>query len=523
MLLVILRSTKFSLKKTYTPEYFKYKDLIMVIVDWEKETAYRLDLYYKNLIKFSLKQENWFNYKLNGERKIKNFHGAKVKVFAFNNSLFNTVDKNPITGNLELIDGVEGYLFNEISRLTNIKIEVIVPINNSDKWGIRLPNGSYTLGATRRLQTKVVDIALASLWIEYFKINSVEMSHYWSEECLKLLVPKPPLTRNKWDLLFKPFPLSIWLLLFAVTLLNILTLWIVAVIQRKIKYKHIDAFTSLSSSIFWLLGIMFLASFPVHTHRLGPIRHLLNWWCIFIFIIAIAFSSVLYSYITSPEYTNLATSIEEMEKEDYTWGGLIDHATWTFVLKIENPIHKKFSVRFIPEKSIAERIDRLVNGKYAVCTKFINGKYFMEMQDLPPYLLSDLRTSRECLNSFYIGIGFTKNSPFLKPANIVIRHLLESGIINYWMNRIFEKKLPLNTFDRIFEQKPLAEKDSGPSPLTFDQYKVVIVVWLIGCILSSTTFIFELKYGKVCVKDKKKKILSRNSEKIPKLFHGSET
>lgn len=38
------------------------------------------------------------------------------------------------------------------------------------------------------------------------------------------------------------------------------------------------------------------------------------------FVIATAFSSVLYSHITSPEYTNLVASINDMIKNGYTWG-----------------------------------------------------------------------------------------------------------------------------------------------------------------------------------------------------------
>lgn len=170
----------------------------------------------------------------------------------------------------------------------------------------------------------------------------------------------------------------------------------------------------------------------------------------------------------------------------------------------------KFTERYIAEKDTADRIARLKNGKYAIVTKRINGKYFMDVQDVPPYLLSDLRTTRDCLRRYFMGIGFAKNSPFLKSTNLVIRNLVESGIINYWMKRIFEKKMPLNTFERVYEQKFSTEKYSSPSPLTFDQYKVVIVVWSIGCILSSITFLFELKYGKSDVKDKQK-ILSQRT------------
>lgn len=156
-----------------------------------------------------------------------------------------------------------------------------------------------------------------------------------------------------------------------------------------------------------------------------------------------------------------------------------------------------FNKSFVLEKSTTDRINRLKRGKYALLTQCINEKYFMELQNVPPLLLSDLRTTRTCLNNFYHGIGFIKHSPYLKSANIVIRHLVESGIIEYWFNRIIEKELPLTTFDRVYEQKPQSDQNNGPSSLTYHQLRAVMAVWLIGCVLSTMVFIVEYKYSTI--------------------------
>lgn len=102
-----------------------------------------------------------------------------------------------------------------------------------------------------------------------------------------------------------------------------------------IYYNQIQfsAFTSLSSTIFWIIGMMLLTNNP-RTYRMGPIRHLINWWCMFVFIMSTSFSSVLYSYMTSPEYNKLVLEVEDMVKSNYHWG-LTYPPPFDFILKMQ--------------------------------------------------------------------------------------------------------------------------------------------------------------------------------------------
>lgn len=93
------------------------------------------------------------------------------------------------------------------------------------------------------------------------------------------------------------------------------------------------AFTSLSSTIFLIIGMMLLTSNP-STHRIGPIRHLISWWCMFVFIISTSFSSVLYSYITSNEYTDVVLKVDDMVKANYNWG-LTYPPPFNYILKMQ--------------------------------------------------------------------------------------------------------------------------------------------------------------------------------------------
>lgn len=79
--------------------------------------------------------------------------------------------------------------------------------------------------------------------------------------------------------------------------------------------------------------MMLLTNNP-RTYQMGPIRHLTSWWCMFMFIMSTSFSSVLYSYITSPEYTDIVLEIEDMVNANYNWG-LMYPPPFDFILQMQ--------------------------------------------------------------------------------------------------------------------------------------------------------------------------------------------
>lgn len=110
--------------------------------------------------------------------------------------------------------------------------------NDNDKWGTIWSNHTVTGGALKLLSTKQVDVSFCSLWIEKKKWEFVDMSRLWTIVCLKFLVPKPEPLREKWDLLFKPFSLNLWLLVFFAATLTTITVWVFSGIQKNIGYTN---------------------------------------------------------------------------------------------------------------------------------------------------------------------------------------------------------------------------------------------------------------------------------------------
>ncbi|XP_060847850.1 uncharacterized protein LOC132927356 [Rhopalosiphum padi] len=492
MLVVVVQDRKY-IKPfiKYSPSYFNYKDVILINVYPQKESVYQMSIYFKKFVPISKQHDQWFRHDLQGKQKVKNFHNTRIKLLAYNNSFFSSVIKENGTGKISLSYGVECSIFKEIATRLNVTWDTYTS-DDKDKWGTVWSNNTITGGALKWLYTKKVDVSFCSLWTDHIKSKFVDMSKFWTLTCLKFLVPKPRPLREKWDLLFKPFPLSLWLLVLFSATLTTFTVWILACVQKKIGYENINVFTSISATIFWIIGMMLLTNNP-RTYRMGPIRHLINWWCIFIFIMSTSFSSILYSFITSFEYTDIVLEVEDMVKANYHWG-LTYPPPYKYILKMQNPVHVEFSKRFIPERSVDDRIKRLKRGRYAILSKCLYKKHFMELEDVPVSMLNNLRTGRTCMNQFYIGFGFAKQSPYVKPANLVIQRIFESGLIDYWLSRVTEVRMSPATFEQVYEIKP--RRGSNPSPLSYKQFKVVMVVWIVGCALSTAVFAVERRYGR---------------------------
>lgn len=159
---------------------------------------------------------------------------------------------------------------------------------------------------------------------------------------------------------------------------------------------------------------------------------------------------------------------------------------------MQDPIHRKFSENFVPERTVEDRIWRLKRGKYAMLTKCLYGKHFMESENVPVALLNDLRTTRGCLSQFYVGIGFVKRSPYVRSANLVIQRIFESGLVDYWLSRVTEVHMSPATFKQVYEVQ--SRKSGRPSPLSYKQFKVVMAVWTVGCTISTIVFAAEWQY-----------------------------
>jgi hypothetical protein len=157
----------------------------------------------------------------------------------------------------------------------------------------------------------------------------------------------------------------------------------------------------------------------------------------------------------------------------------------------QDPWHAAFINSYRKEENKIERISRLKDGNYSIFVKIVGKKHYMEVDGIPIEMLRDLRTTRDCAFYFYLGFVNRKAFPLTLVTDQIIRQLLESGIIQYWLDRMFETKYPLTTFSRVYEYKTPPD-EIELTALRVQNLQGAFFILIIGMQIAFIAFIGEI-------------------------------
>ena len=102
-------------------------------------------------------------------------------------------------------------IFLEISRRLNFTWTLYEP-EDSNKWGKKLENGSYSGGVAGDLFDRRSDMGFCFLWLTSPKADDLDFTFPWNSVCNTFLVPRAqPL--HQLLAVFYPFTASLWALL----------------------------------------------------------------------------------------------------------------------------------------------------------------------------------------------------------------------------------------------------------------------------------------------------------------------
>lgn len=118
-------------------------------------------------------------------------------------------------------------------------------------------------------------------------------------------------------------------------------------------------------------------------------------------------------------------------------------------------------------------------------------KIYMDQDDVPSDVLHQLRSIHDCVRTFMQAIGYRKSLPYAGAIDRIIGRLTDTGIIEYWIKRLFEEKYPATTFQKMYEYK-ISPNDIIPAPLSIDNLQGAFLVLIIGIVLGMVAFTGEL-------------------------------
>ncbi|KAJ4438094.1 hypothetical protein ANN_14033, partial [Periplaneta americana] len=387
-------------------------------------------------------------------------------------------------------DGVEMAVFLALSKRLNFTWK-LQEFHNTDMWGHRSGNGTWSGGIMGAMSQKSADIAFCGIFIGDATMKAMDLTIPWTHYCLTFLVPRKPLSFH--FAFLRTFQPLLWFAITLVTLGTTLIYWLLSHCKQMNRSHTISEPHSLAEALLIAVGLLSLSSFPEQKSHAGTLRPLIVSWSVFSLLMTTALSSGLVSHLTRPSATAQLNTVRDLVEAGITWGQTYrqEHLG---LFNPEDHWHVKFADRFVLEPNQYARVTRIRKGNYAVLGGKLDGTapYFMEGDTLKDTgLLPHLHVMDECLARQYAALGLIKGSSLTEPVSRMLSWLLETGLVQHWQADLVrdhgnpEIKLLFQTAHQ-----------TGPQQLTWTHLEDVFLLLCTGLVAAAVMFVMEICHSK---------------------------
>ncbi|KAF6204721.1 hypothetical protein GE061_018882 [Apolygus lucorum] len=419
---------------------------------------------------------------------VRNFNGRTIKVGTFNCTVFSSFEGLDELGQPTRFGGMELILVKESFDRLNLKLNIVMP-TTSDLWG-QFDGERWQDGIMGLLMAREVDLAFCGLWIVSSMTKcKLETSFPVAEGCLKLIVPKPQYLNSGWFSLFNPFKIDMWVFTGISVITAALLLFCSSYFIRL--YRPAERFRSgvtLVGCIFWAISLFLAAGNGDSSNE--PIRQIVIWWITLGFILTTCYSSGLITQLTSPTLSTKMETIQQLVENDFVWTSpyaldldlMLDfNDTW------ESTWAKR--MRIIPDQQ--NEWKTVASSKVALFGQQYGKESFTLDSEYPQDLLKKFEITRNCINTYRIGLVFRAGSPYFRPMENLILRFHSGGLIDKMMNDEFEKVAMLKPYVReVFNTRKKMVKSE--EKLKMDNLKGAFLLLVVGLMGALIVFLLEL-------------------------------
>jgi hypothetical protein len=115
--------------------------------------------------------------------------------------------------------------------------------------------------------------------------------------------------------------------------------------------------------------------------------------------------------------------------------------------------------------------------------------YYLEGTPVSPEEMTELRVMRECISRYFIALGLSKKSPYTTAFNEALVGLIETGIVQYWKERILYRSVdPIMT--RLFDKT--GKTNVRPEMLRMENVQGAFLLLGAGDLICILVFVTEL-------------------------------
>lgn len=364
--------------------------------------------------------------------------------------------------------GLDMQIIYEVSSHLNISTELLENKNNYTSWGGVLKNGTYTMMyglLVRREADILVGMTHANATVD--KIFASTIPHM--QDHVNFFVPAA-LPVIAWKVFVLALESSVWLLLLAAFVIMFLACWFIGSTRNmprgydKLEYCFFKVLCTWFSSHSYLPQTILL-------------RYLFTIWCFTSILINSLYQGKLMSYLTKPVYEKQISTMLELSESHLLKGGFPTLKSHLDDDK-DNKALEKIKEQWILCELDYSCINRTSEKRdIAVAKSVIGIKYNIPRMYLDSNGRSKIFQLKDTLSLYLVRFTAVKGLPFFDRMNTLIAFLIDSGIVNKWLNDLQSNKK--------YEYRDEFRK------ISLEHLQIVVVVFFCGHTLALLVFLLE--------------------------------
>ncbi|KOC58902.1 Glutamate receptor, ionotropic kainate 2 [Habropoda laboriosa] len=420
-------------------------------------------------------------------------------------------NKRP-NNNVEAL-GIEFELMQIISKAMNFEPKYYMPYNIvSEKWGNEGGNETHTGLVSEAIQEKAA-FYLGDLHYTLHHLKYFDLTIPYNTECLTFLTPES-LTETSWKLLILPFKLYTWIALILTLVLGSVVFYSLSLSCKKYisLYKnqmHIQStslkkeikglylFTEIGNSILYTYSMLFQVSLP-NLPSPWAVRVLIGWWWIYSILVAVAYRASMTATLANPVARVTIDTLTQLAQSSIEVGGW-NEETKDFFLMSSDVSSQEIGNKFQLIKHEEEAIEKIANGSfcyyensYLLQHARVKRQMFQKQQKENKttqnmLLKHNLHIMEECVIHMPIALGMEKNSPLKPHVDILIRRIIEIGLVEKWLSDVME-------WSKIMELQQ--ETESEKALVNLHKLQGAFIAITVGYLLGFVILIGEILYWK---------------------------
>ncbi|XP_053655010.2 probable glutamate receptor isoform X1 [Cherax quadricarinatus] len=340
---------------------------------------------------------------------------------------------DPSNNAVTLVDCLDVHLLTTAAAKHNFTY--VIHASPDGQWGVPAEGGNWT-GVVGQLHQKKADQSLM-LMPTFGRSSVVQFSRLYTGDAILIVSLKPQLLPRYLSII-KPFPEVLWAVVLASMVAWGLALWIM---QKTWAWLMDRRGINLSFAYFINWAIL-MENPQEKIPRNLMFRVLLGWWLVVCLVISTAYRSSLAAHLTVQEYSLPIKTFEDLvTRRHWKWGTFGDMLQSAFLeFFTDNGPLLRLVYNKTERLQSDEGLQRVLKGKYS----------FIAWKNMVKPVIAMKHTDRYGQNPFYLGteytylLGYSWGFRWGAPQRLCFatfkQRLLEAGLVNYWLEKVLEKK-----------------------------------------------------------------------------------